>query len=222
VSVVRLLDVDLARLRSGSLGNEDAQDSVLQAGLDSILVDACRECKAAMELSDRAFRDPVLGLGGLVLLGNLLLVRLLGDLGVSLREVFLDGGLVTKLLLLRSFAALNEALWALALLADILVTTGDGESVVIGPLDVDVLLLNTGKLSMEFIALLSLLNVELGCEGPDVVELAVDVAEGLAIILIEEPEDGSELLSETREERHCCWCVVEVPNSCGLRDAIEL
>ncbi|OIC22351.1 hypothetical protein A7L03_18715 [Acinetobacter baumannii] len=157
-----------------------------------------------MELSNGALADPVLRLARLILLGNLLLVGLLCDLGVGLGRIILNGRLVTNLLLVRVFAVLDEALWALAFFTDVLMATGNSQRVVVGPFNVDILLLNTGELSMEFIALLCLLDVELGGEGPDVLELAVEVAEGLAVVFVEQAEDGSELLSESWEERHCC------------------
>jgi hypothetical protein len=221
-SSTRLLDVDLAGPRGGSLGNEDTQDTVLEAGLDSILINPSWEGKAAVKLSDRTLRNPVLRLGGFVLLGDLLLVGLLGNFVVGLGGIVLDGGLVTELLLLRSFCALDEALWTLAFLADMLMATGDGQGVVIGPLDVDVFLVDAGKLAMQFVAFIRLLDVELGSEGADVVEFAVNVAESCLVEFIEESEHGRHLLSETWEERHCCWCVVEVSNRYRLRDAVEL
>jgi hypothetical protein len=63
-----LLDVDLAALRSLSLRDDDAQNAVLEASLDSILIDAGRESKGAVELSNGSLRDPVLGLGRLLML----------------------------------------------------------------------------------------------------------------------------------------------------------
>lgn len=57
--VVRLLDVDLAGLGSLSLGDNDGEDAVFQRGLDSVLIDALREAKAAMELANGALTNPV-------------------------------------------------------------------------------------------------------------------------------------------------------------------
>ena len=216
-----LLDVDLPRLRSLSLRDDNAQNTILQASLYSFLVDTGREGERAVELSYRALANPVLRLGRLVLLGNLLLVGLLCDL-VGLGRIILNGRLVTNLLLVRVLAVLDEALWALTFFADVLVATRDGQGVVVGPFNVDVLLLNTRELSVEFIALLCLLDVELGGEGPDALELAVEVTEGLAVVFVKQAEDGSKLLSESWEERHCCWCGCEVSSSCWFCDTVKL
>ena len=155
------------------------------------------------------------------MLGDVLVLGLLGDL-VGFARVVLNLGL--ELLLLGSFAVLDEALRALAFLADVLVATRDGQGVIVGPFDVDVLLLDTGEFSVEFVALLGFLYVELGSEGPDVAEFAVDVAEGLPVVLVKETEDRSEFLSESWEERHCCWCVGKASSSCDRRlgNSVEL
>jgi hypothetical protein len=177
-----------------------------------------------VEFSDGALADPVLGLV-LVVLGDVLVLGLLGDLVVlGFVGVVLDSGLVTELLLLGLFTVLDEALWALTFLADVFVATRDGQRVVVGPFDVDVLLLDTGEFSVKFVALLCLLDVELGSKGPDVAEFAVDVAEGLPIVFVEKTEDRSEFLSESWEERHCCWCVGKASGSCNRRlgNAVEL
>lgn len=122
---LHLLDVDLARLGSLSLGDDNAQDAVLEAGLDIILVDASWEGERAVELANRTLADPVFGLR-VVVLGDSLLLRLLCDLVVGLGWIVLDLGLVAKLLLVRLFAALDEALWALTFLADVLVAARNG------------------------------------------------------------------------------------------------
>jgi hypothetical protein len=222
-SPYNLLDVDLSGLRSLGLGNKDAQDAVLEVGLDIVLVDAGGEGEGAVEFSNRALANPVLR-RVLIVLGDVLVLRLLGDLVVGVVGLVLDGGLVTELLLLGRITTLDEALRALTFLTGMLVTTRDGQRVVVGPLDVDVLLLDTRKFSMEFVSLLRFLHIELGSEGTDAVELAVDVAEGLPIVLVEETEDRSEFLSESWEKRHCCWCVGKASSSCNCRlgDAVEL
>jgi len=55
-----LLDVDLLVDGLRSLGDDDLEDAVLQAGLDGVLVNASGEGKGAVELADRAFADPEL------------------------------------------------------------------------------------------------------------------------------------------------------------------
>jgi len=159
-------------------------------------------------------------------LGDVLVFRLLGDLlvVVGFAGVVLNSGLVTELLLLGRLAVLDEALRALTLLANVLVATRDGQRVVVCPLDVDVLLFDTGEFAVELVTLFRFLHVKLGSEGPNVVEFAVDVAEGLLIVFVEKTEDRSEFLGESWEERHCCWCVGKVSSSCSRRlaDAVEL
>lgn len=145
----RLLDVDLSWLRSLSLGDQDAQDTVLEAGLDSVLVNSGREGEGTVELSNGALADPVFRLAGVfLLLGNTLLLGLLGDLVARLGWIVLNGGLVAELLLFGVLAILDETLWALALFTHMLVAAGDGEGVVVGPLNVDVLLLDPGKFAL--------------------------------------------------------------------------
>ena len=161
-------------------------------------------------------------------LRNLLLLRLLGHLSVLVRglnRLVLDGGLV--LLIFAGFELLMLAVafdsgGALTFFADVLVLAGDLEGVVIGPLDVDVLLVNAGKFTVELIGLLRLLDVKLGCEGADTLELAVDVTEGLAVVLVEQAENRGELLSEAWEERHRCWCSCEGSGSCWFGNTVEL
>ena len=47
-----LLNADLTGLRSLSLGDKDAQDTVLETSLDGFLVDTSREGEGAVEFSD--------------------------------------------------------------------------------------------------------------------------------------------------------------------------
>lgn len=216
-----LFNVDLPGLRRRRLRHQNAQDTILQARPNCILIDACRERKAAVELANRTLANPVSRLLSFALLSDILcLFRLLGDcvvVGASCRFVF-DAWL--KFLLLGCI--LNEALWALTFFADVFVAARDSDCVVVGPFDVDILLLDAREFAVEFVTLLGFFDVELWSERPrSVGEVAVDVAEGLAIILIEETEDGSELLSEAWEERHCCWTGCEESSGRRLSDALK-
>jgi len=57
----RLVDSDASRLVLLGLGHLDAEDAVLHAGADSVLVNARGEVEASRKLSDTALRKPVLG-----------------------------------------------------------------------------------------------------------------------------------------------------------------
>ena len=111
---------------------------------------------------------------------------------------------------------------ALTFLADVLVFPRDCQSVVVRPFDVDVLLLDTRELTVKLVGIFGFFDVELWCERADALDLTVDVPESLAVVLVEETEDGSELLSEAWEERHCCWSGCEGACDCWLGDAVEL
>lgn len=82
----RLLEGNLADGRSSRLGNDNGEDAVLQAGLDSVLVNTTGEGEGALELADRALAGPVAvgGLGGL----SRLLISGLGVIGLGLGVVF--------------------------------------------------------------------------------------------------------------------------------------
>lgn len=49
------------RMVRNRLGDHDTQDSILEVGLDSILVHAGGEAKSTMEFPHRALGDPILG-----------------------------------------------------------------------------------------------------------------------------------------------------------------
>lgn len=93
---------------------------------------------------------------------------------------------------------------ALPFLTGVLMAPRDGQSVVICPFDVDIFLLHTGKFSIQLVTCLRLLDVELGRKGAHTVELTINVFESLPVVLVEEAKNGSELLRESGEERHCC------------------
>jgi hypothetical protein len=222
VSLNRLLDVDLAGLGSLGLGNDDAENAILKAGLDGILVDAAWEAEAAVELADAALTDPELGVV-IVLLRNIPL-RLFGNLSVGgFGALILDSGLVVVFLLtllLVVLSLLNETLRLLALLPHSLMATRDGEGVGVSPLDIDVLLLDTREFTVEFVGALGLRDVELGREALDI---PVQLAGYLTLVVVQKTEQRREFLSESWEERHCCCGVVVSSDWSGsLRDAIKL
>lgn len=141
-----------------------------------------------MKRAYRALANPVLVL--VLLLRNLLLLKLPSDLCVLVRGIgglILNRGLMFIVLvgpeLLLLYTALNDG--ALTLFMDVLVFTRNLKGIVVGPLDIDVLLVNARQLAMELISFLGLPYIKLWCEGADVLELAVDIAEGLAVVLVE-------------------------------------
>jgi hypothetical protein len=155
-----VLNRDLLRGLLLGLGNGHAEDSVLEAGLDGLLVDADGEAERAVERSNRALRDPVLRLV-VRLLGDSLLLGLRRDLRIGavgfgrlLGGLVLDGGLVRLI----AFDGLG---WTCAFFAHSFVLARDRQCVRIRPLDVDVLLLDTRELAVQLIAVFVLLHIEL-------------------------------------------------------------
>lgn len=215
-----LLYVDLPRLRCTLLRHHDAQDAILETSFDAILIHTRRERKRAVEFAHTAFTNPIPRLLGIVLLADIFLSRSCGHARLS--TLILDARLVCGINFLLFLCALDEALRPLALFAAVLVAPGDGQRVVVGPLDVDVLLLDAGEFAVEFVDFLGLFNVEFGREGAHVFELAVQVAEGLAVVFVEETEDGREFLREAWEERHCVWRCGQCACGDWFADAVEV
>ena len=194
------LNADLARLSRLGLGNENGKDTILKGSLDVVLIDASWERERPMELSNRAFLNPVLSCTFRLLCD--LGIALLGDLGGagSLFRSILNGSLLGDL-------AFDKALRTGALFAVVLGLTGDGEGVAIGPLYADVLLLHAWELAVQLIALLVLLDIELGGPGADTRAGVAEVLPGSTIVLVDHAEERGEFVSEVWEERHCCWWV---------------
>lgn len=217
-----LLDGDLPRLLSRSLGNGNAEDTVLQAGLDVVLVDTVREAEGTVELANGALSDPELGLR-LVLLVSvvvlnlnlvvLALVVLSGRRG-GLGRIIFDGGLVAIVVVVldggdaagggtldgggrgaRGVGALN--------------TTLDDEGVGISELNVHILLIDAGKLAVELVGVLDFADIELGLEGLDG---GMTTAAGtVRVVIVEQAEERGEVTASelSRKERH---------GSCGLTE----
>jgi len=132
------------------LGNDHAQDAVLEAGLHVLLVDRVGEGKASRKLADLALRDPVgvLGLG-------------FGDLFRSSSGDLFTGGF----LLLLTIGRLASLVWSLTFFSVVLGVALDGQGLVVLELDGDVLLVDARQFTLEDVLVLSLLDVELGGEG---------------------------------------------------------
>lgn len=213
------------------LGHGDAQDAIVQVGGNGLLVDAGGEAEGARELADGALRDPEL-LDGLLLL--LLLGGGLGggDLGGAagllglLGRLVLDGGLVARVLLVglaalgdgaaHLGAALDEAGGRRARGVVALGPARDHEGLRLGELDVDVVLLDAGELSVELVGVLGLLHVEARGEGGSGAAGAMAGAGlgagllGVLVEVIQEAEERGErgLRSKvgSREEGHFAGC----------------
>jgi len=148
------------------LGDHDTQDSILEVGLDSILVHAGGEAKSTMEFPHRALGDPVFS----SVLLNFAAFRNFADLSSLPRSTgslfifnasFMAG-------MVRHFAR-DATTRRLGVVGGIFSfdATLDDESVGIGELDVDVLLFEAGELALEFVGVLVLADVEFGMEGAD-------------------------------------------------------
>lgn len=194
-----LLVVDLNLSGGGSLlqlWHNDAEDAVLQAGLDVLVVDAGRESEAPSKFTDTAFRDPV----------------------CVLRLVFADffaaGGCdlcARGLLLLLLFCSLLALALLLSrrLLAFFAVVFGaafDGEGGLVGEFDGHVLLLNARQLALEDVLVFGFLDVELGREAAlgrvlDLLQLREGVVEEFEEWLHFVPV-RSECRAEAWEESH--------------------
>jgi hypothetical protein len=167
-----LVDSDAAGLLLLSLGHDHTEDTVLEVGGNSVLVDAGREVEAARELSDAAFGEPVLGLvGGLL---GLLMLRLLHDLleagfvRLGFGLIF-DGSLVavavpTRLALgdgTSGGVVFDGATGGRASRVGALNLAANKHGLRLGEFDVDVVLAHARKLAMELVGFTSLTNVEL-------------------------------------------------------------
>jgi hypothetical protein len=231
-----LLDLDPPLGRGLSLRNDDGEDTILQAGLDGILVNALRERERTRKGADRTLRNPVVGLVslGLLVLGNLLRRGSVGGFGRGngARVFVFDGGLVGfvraggafglgigQLLLMRSGLGFEEGGWAATLLSHSLSATANGERVGVGKFDVDVLLGDAREFAVQFVGVLVLLHVEARLETADALregravgEAAVNQA-GIVVHQAEQavlaPERRSEVGivgDEAWEEGHFVWC----------------
>lgn len=215
----------LAALDLLGLWNDNRQNTILHAGLDTVLVDSGWEVERPGELSNRAFRDPELLLRLLLTLLRLLIADLhLSLLLLLLLSLVCDTGLAWLMLLalLRNSALLlsltKKAGWWCALLITPLAASLDAQGLLVGKLNLDILLLDTRQLSMQFISALCLLNIELWIES--LCQLAGSTVGGwcdlaVGIKVVEEAEERGEALGGvvggwvaevSWEERHVSGC----------------
>jgi len=174
-----------------SLGNGDVQNTVLETGLDFVLLDEGREVEAAGEFSNAAFGNPVLGLVGRFL-------RLcLCDLGTaasgswlgSRRLFVLDCCLVFLIVrFLSSFGnaasgigVFNKACWWSTGGVGALDAAANRHGVWIGEFNLDILLVHSGKFAVELVSVLGLSNVESWLESLDMIAAVAVVASLTAV-----------------------------------------
>jgi len=191
--VGHLLNGDLLASLLLGLGDQDGQDAVLHGSMNSVLVNTDGEAEGTGELANAALRDPVFLLR--LLMGGGRLGVLLGNLGGGgFGILVLDGSLMS---LLRdstfSSGCLDETSGASAGFVFALSTTLDCESIGVGEFDLNVLLVDAGKLAMEFITILDLSEIKLWGEGLQMSASggAVNIA-GVLVELIEHTEERVE------------------------------
>lgn len=187
-----------------SLRNGDSEDAILHARRNRILINADREGERAGKFADGTLRDPVLGFGDLWLrlLGGDFGGLLLG--GSDSGGVFiLDGSLVGLGSGVGMFdgglggSAFDGASWWSAGSVGALGFAADSDGLAVGKLDLDVLLFDAWKITVELVSLGQLLDVEFGGEGLYDWELVAVMSLGVAVLavlfeVVEETEEWVE------------------------------
>jgi len=156
------LDIDpLGAFPICQLWNHDAQDTLAEVGLDAILVNAAGEAETAVELANRTLRNPQLGFGR-VGLGYFFAssagdnsCAVAGFRGILIFDIWLAVLLLcvrvfNLLILFAAFVAFNTRIG----------TAFDDERVWVVELDLNVLLINTGKLAVKVVGVLLFFDVE--------------------------------------------------------------
>jgi len=206
-SIQRLrCNLDFAASSLLSLWHHDTENAVFQRRGDCITIDISWEAERARELADAALRDPVFGL-------RLLLHLFLGPRGytgivaVATILVLLGLVLVFNRRLVSRFALLGNGTTALAALngfvsgwgalgVTTLSTSVNDEGLTVGKFDLDVFLLDAGKLAVEFIVVVGLFDVKLWAESPEAVATVwvLGVGGGLIVVVkvVEEAEERME------------------------------
>lgn len=213
------------------LGNLDGKDSVVEAGADGVLLDLPGEIEGPAELADAALAAPVLravsgcGLLRLLgLLGSLLLGRSGGfDVDFGSRPLA-----VLILVLYRGLVALGRGgglvVVAFACRASLVTfhKTGDGrlrsvrardaavntESVRVGELDINVLLLQTSEFAVKLKVAVEFADIKLRLEGNG-------GAGGATIAIVSLASVGVEVFEKTEKRREADLGVVVVAGEEG-------
>lgn len=216
----RLVDSDAADLVLLSLGDDNAQDTILEAGRDVLVLDAGGEVEGAGELADAALGEPVLGVVDglllLLLLGNFVVGLVVVAVGALVGDVLpaglaglgllliLDGGLLRgapgrlgrRLLALGDGAAHSGVLeGGGGGVADVVGSLGpspDDHGLGLGELDADILLAHARQLAMELVGVSRLADVELGSPGGDRGAAGALVRLALAGVVVKVVEETEE------------------------------
>jgi len=223
-----LLNVDASRLVLLGLGNNNAQDTIVELGRNVVLINSSGEVEASRELAEAALCEPVLGLISRLLL-NVIVLLLVGDLSAGLVGLglllILDGSVVVVLVLLAAlgdsalgFVALDEASGRSASSVGALSLAADEHGLRLGELDVNIRLLHAGEFTVEFVGLSGLADIELGLPVAEAAAAsAISVLSALARVAVEvvkkteERGEGSVggVVEVAGEESHCVCCVID-------------
>lgn len=206
------------------LGDNDAQDAIVEFSRDVLLVDTSWEVEAARELAETALGEPVLGLvSGLLL--DLLRLFLVGDLGAGLMSLglllILDSCVVGIVFLAvvgdgaSGFSALDEASGRSAGSVGALSLATDEHGLRLGELDMNIRLLHAGEFAVKLIELSGLADIKLGLPVAKAGAASASSVGSLARVAVEvvkETEERGEgsvgVVEVTGEKSHCICCVV--------------
>lgn len=220
-----LLNVDASRLVLLGLGDNDAQDTIVEFSRDVFLINTSGEVEAAREFAEAALGEPVLGLvDGLLL--NFLGLFMVGDLGAGLVSLGLllvfDGGVVGVAVFLAvisdgasGFGALDETSGRGAGSVGALGLAADEHGLRFSELDVNIRLVHTGELAVKLVGFSSLADIELGLPVAEAAAASATISVGslarVAVKVVKETEERSEgsvgVVEVAREESHFVDCV---------------
>jgi len=137
IEIYPLLDDNLLGSGSSDLGKDKGENTALEGSLDGVLVHAFGEGKGALELADGSLSSPVTGSARLTLLVGT-------SIGVGV--ILLDLGLRLSVVLALG-ATLHDQIMG------------------VRELDLDVLLVDPGQLTIQVVSIFSLADIEAGSEG---------------------------------------------------------
>lgn len=219
-----LLNANASRLVLLGLGDNDAQNTIVEFSRDVFLVYTSGKVEAARELSEAALGEPVLGLVVRLLL-NLLGLFVVGDLSAGLVSLGLllifDSGVVGVVVFLvvigdsaSGFSALDEASGRSAGSVSALGLAADEHSLRLGELDVNIRLLHTGEFAMKLVGLSSFADIELGlpvAKATATSAISVGSLARVAVEVVKEAEERGKgsvgVVEVAGEESHYVCCI---------------